>query len=150
MVRSLQFAHKPQRSTLLCLMVILFSEENKSKGPPMTGRITDRFSYLSSWLNVPGRNLGVLVDLWLLRHHPWSEDTLVCPCEDSWDAMWSLESHEGSWEATVDLGRLWLILGSHDGCGEVMVDWGTRKDGRAMMHLPLHRAWLQNQVADVL
>lgn len=124
MLRSLQFAHKPQRFTFHCMIIILFSKERNSNGPPMTGRITDRFSYLSSLLNVPSRNLDILVDLWLFRHHWWSEEMLTCACEDSWDATWSLKSHDGSWEAMVDLGRPWLILGSHGGSGEVMLDLG--------------------------
>lgn len=101
------------------MIIILFSEEKKSNAPPTTRIIMDRFSYLSSLLNVSSRNCDTLEDLWLSRHHWWSEDMLVCSCEGPWEAMWSLESHDGSWESMIDLGRPWLILGSHGGSGEV-------------------------------
>lgn len=115
-------------------------KRNLTNGPPMTRRIADRFSYLSSLFNVPSRSIDILTDQWLSRHQWWSEDMLSVlvkilgmPC--------------GTWKAMMGLGKLWWVFDG--GLRKAVWIWGSWKCWRAMMHLPLHWAWLQKWVADV-
>lgn len=52
-----------------------------------------------------------------------------------------------TWKAMKDLGEPWQVFDG--GLWKAMWIWGRRKGWRAMMHLPLHRAWLQHWVADI-